>query len=130
MRLMVSGARWRMALPVLVVLLAGLAAYANAVSGEFVFDDLSLVKDNEAIRSLGNIPRAFEENLWGSLARASNYYRPLPLVAYMLIYAAFGLQPWPFHLFNIVLHAGASALVYLIVRRLLLLPSGFMGTTA
>ncbi|MFI5183732.1 MAG: tetratricopeptide repeat protein [Vicinamibacteria bacterium] len=106
-------------LPALAVTAACALVYANALSNGFVFDDIHLVKDNDAIRSAAYIREIFTDNLWGLLGRASNYYRPLPPLMYMGTYALFGLVPWAFHLLNVVLHAGASVLVYLIALRLL-----------
>ncbi len=109
----------RARLSVLIVVAACVLVYANALRNDFVFDDVQLVKDNEAIRSIGSVPEIFTGNLWGILGKASNYYRPLPPLLYMATYGLFGLTPWAFHLLNVVLHAGASILVFLIASRLL-----------
>lgn len=106
-------------LPVLLVVVTGTVVYANALFNDFVFDDIQLVKDNDAIKSFGYVREIFTDNLWGLLGKASNYYRPLPPLLYMITYALFGLTPWAFHLVNVLLHAGVSALVYLIASRLL-----------
>jgi hypothetical protein len=110
-------ARVRTRLAVALLLAACALVYANALWNSFVFDDVQLVKENDAIRSIGSLPEILTGNLWGVLGRASNYYRPLPPLLYMVTYALFGLAPWAFHLLNIVLHAGASVLVFLIASR-------------
>ena len=46
------------------------------------------------------------------------YYRPLPMAMWALDYAAFGLDPLPYHLTNIGLHALNTLLVALVARRL------------
>jgi tetratricopeptide (TPR) repeat protein len=109
---------------VLVVVAACAIVYASALWNEFVFDDVQLVKDNDAIRSVASIPEIFAGNLWGVLGKTSNYYRPGPPLLYMGVYALVGLAPWAFHLLNVVLHAGASVLVFLIASRLLCRPAG------
>ena len=114
----------RARLCVLVVVAACALSYANALSNDFVFDDVQLVKDNDAIRSIASVPEIFTGNLWGVLGKASNYYRPVPPLLYMSVHALFGLAPWAFHLLNVVLHAGASILVFLIASRLPSRPDG------
>ncbi|MFI5183959.1 MAG: tetratricopeptide repeat protein, partial [Vicinamibacteria bacterium] len=106
-------------LPVLLVVAACALVYGNALVNDFVFDDVQLIKDNDAIKSFTYVREIFTDNLWGLLGKASNYYRPMPPLLYMITYALFGLAPWPFHLVNIAFHAGASALTYLIASRLL-----------
>jgi tetratricopeptide (TPR) repeat protein len=113
------GARWRAALPLLIVVAAAVLVYANALSNDFVFDDIHFVKDNDAIKSLAHVREIFTENLWGLLGRASNYYRPVPPLLFMATWALAGPAAWAFHLVNVLFHAGASALVYLIAARLL-----------
>jgi tetratricopeptide (TPR) repeat protein len=103
----------------LLVALVSTIVFLNALGNEFVFDDKVLVVENEAIRSFRNIPEVFGDNLWGFLGRASNYYRPLPPLLYMLTYQFAGLTPWVFHAVNILLHAGTSVLAFLIVLNLL-----------
>jgi protein O-mannosyl-transferase len=104
---------------VLIVVAACALVYANALRNDFVFDDVQLVKDNDAIRSIRSVPEIITGNLWGILGKASNYYRPLPPLLYMATYGLFGLTPWAFHLLNVVFHAGVSILVFLIASRVL-----------
>jgi tetratricopeptide (TPR) repeat protein len=104
---------------ILLVVIVSFGVYANALFNGFVFDDIQLIVNNDAIKSYKYIPEIFTGNLWGLLGRASNYYRPLPPLIYMVIYSLFGTKPWAFHLINIVLHTGTSILVFLILRSLL-----------
>lgn len=102
---------------VFIIVVSG-AVYFNALFNEFVFDDLQLITNNDTIKDFRYIPEIFTENLWGVLGRASNYYRPLPPLIYMLIYHIFGSGPWAFHLVNILFHAGVSLLIYFILSHL------------
>jgi Flp pilus assembly protein TadD len=120
--------RWRWSLGAVVAV--GLLSYVNAVGGEFVFDDLQLIVNNDLIKTPGHVGEIVFSNLWDALGRGSNYYRPLPPLLFMLLHAVFGLQPKPFHLVNIALHAGTAALVFLLARELLAAGAGRAATRA
>lgn len=83
----------------LIVLVA--AAYANAVSNGFVYDDLPLVLKNPEIRSLSNIPQMVGITAQGLELRA----RWTRMVTHALEYNAAGTWAPLYHLNNIVLHA-------------------------
>ncbi len=106
-------------IPITLLFLVCFAVYFNTLSNKFVMDDFHQVVDNYQLRAARYIPEIFSTSLWAFEGRNSNYYRPLLYVIYMLTYGVFGLQPWGFHLVNILLHAGVSALVFLTVSRLL-----------
>jgi len=105
----------------LILVLLSCAAYFNALSGEFVFDDTLQVVDNPWLRDIGNIFAIFSKSVWSFQLdnSTSNYYRPLMHIAYMLTYHLFGLKPLCFHVVNLVFHCGVSVLVFLIIKRLL-----------
>src|SRR5262245_40581374 len=97
------------------------AVYANALSGEFIWDDHLQVVRNMNIRTLENIPRAFTSSLWsfmysgneGASHRAfDRYYRPFQTTYYVLGYRVGGLSPFVYHLMNLMLHSAATLLVY------------------
>jgi len=95
-----------------------LAIYANALHGEFVFDDNVQLVRNQHVRSLEEIPRAFTTPLW-SFADKDNswnnrYYRPMQTVIFALVYHFSGLSPFAYHLVSLLLHVIASILVYLL----------------
>ncbi len=106
--------------PVLAVLLVSFAVYVNALSGDFVYDDTHQVLENPWIKDIGNIPEIFSKNVWGfrSASYVSNYYRPLMHIVYMFDYGFSGLNPWGFHLINLLFHCGVSVLVFLTIREL------------
>jgi tetratricopeptide (TPR) repeat protein len=107
-------------LGILLVAGASLAAYANTLLNEFVYDDIFQVLGNHWIRDFKWIPEIFTNRVWGFQGEGvSNYYRPLMHVFYMLSFYFFGLKAWGFHLINILLHAGVAVLVFLLVFRLL-----------
>jgi Flp pilus assembly protein TadD len=107
-------------------LLAAVSAlvYANSLGGQFVVDDPKQIVNNPALRSWGNVLRAFTTDVW-SFQRAGAiagdvpppYYRPL-FTAYTTIgYQLFGLWPQGWHLLSVAVHAAATILVYHLIKR-------------
>src|SRR5438552_10495194 len=98
--------------------------YANSLSGAFVFDDTKQIAGNPALRSWGNIARAFTSDVWafqrGTLTKdiPPPYYRPL-FTAYLTVnYQLFGLWEPGWHLMNLLVHTGATAAIYFLLKRL------------
>jgi tetratricopeptide (TPR) repeat protein len=107
--------------PIFILLLVSFAVYLNALFGAFVYDDMLQIVKNPWIRDIRNIPVIFSKSVWSFLPGrdVDNYYRPLMHIVYMLNYYLFGLNPWGFHLVNILFHCGATVLVFLLIRRFL-----------
>jgi Flp pilus assembly protein TadD len=106
------------------IVTATVLVYANSLSGAFVFDDTKQIVGNPALRSWGNLLRAFTSDVWGFQRGMLTkdipppYYRPL-FTAYLTVnYQLFGLWEPGWHLINLVVHVGASILVYNLIRRL------------
>ena len=98
----------------LLILAATLLAYANSFSGPFAFDDLHWTEANPHIRHLWP--------LWNALQApqgAPGTGRPLVCLTLALNYAVSGLNPWSYHLANLVIHASAALVMFEIVRRTL-----------
>ena len=90
----------------------GLAAYVNALSHPFVFDDIGAILENPTIRSI-------RSSLFGGPFQLPTAGRPLVNVAFALNYAVGGLQPWGYHAVNLLLHVACGALLFAFARRLL-----------
>ena len=91
------------------VLLAFLL-YRPSLDGPFVFDDTTSVTDNDLIR---RAPLSAFFLLSG---------RPLTDYSVALDYALGGLNPRPYHVTNVLLHAANAILLYIIAWRTLALP--------
>lgn len=78
--------------------------YLNSLKNDFVFDDIGLVKDNNVIYNLKNIPYTIK-----------HMYRPVRVISYTIDYHLSGLNPLGYHISNIIYHAITSVLVYLVV---------------
>ena len=98
------------------VFVLGVVLYANTLANDFVHDDVYLISENPRIRSIESIPALFVLDYWEPAAQGG-LYRPLVTSSYALSYALTGLHPAGYHAVNILLHAGVSILVLLLVRR-------------
>jgi tetratricopeptide (TPR) repeat protein len=76
----------------------------------FIWDDESHLTQNPCIVG----PLGFKE-IWTS-ARA--VYYPLVLTTFWTVHKFVGLSPWPYHLLNVLLHAGSAVLLWQVLRQL------------
>ena len=91
-------------------------SYSDSLGVGFYFDDIYGIANNPAIRSLGNIPRFFVDPHATWIDSTQTDLRPVLVISYALNYAVSGIQPWSYHVLNLVLHFIASVLVFFIVR--------------
>lgn len=99
-------------------------AYANSLDIGFQLDDVYLLVENPAVKSLANIPRFFVDPFTLTAVHENADLRPVLQVTYALNYAVSGLSPWSYHLFALLLHVAATTLVFLLVRDRLWWPAG------
>jgi tetratricopeptide (TPR) repeat protein len=100
------------------IIILGFAAYANSLSGEFLWDDGMLIKNNTHIRSWHGIPKIFTEDVGSGAGKATNFYRPLQMLTYTVEYHLWGLNEPGYHITNIFLHIIAALLIYWLVTLL------------
>jgi cytochrome c-type biogenesis protein CcmH/NrfG len=93
------------------LVVAGILAYANSFKGVFVYDDAKWVVANAQKRA---------ENPIGFSLRAR---RPLVDLSLALNYHHGKLDPWGYHLFNLIVHLSAAFTLFGVIRRSLLLPA-------
>src|SRR6185295_9455327 len=104
--------------PAIASALLALSIYAVTLGGTYVYDDRYIVLTD---------PRIADVSQWGQFwtrdyfnGGADNLYRPLVSMSYAIQAKLHGTgenRAWAFHLVNWVLHAGASALVAELARR-------------
>ena len=80
-------------------------------------DTLTLIETSRA-RSLGEAAALFVRPLMAGSAFAESalFYRPIASLSYAVDYAVWGTTPFGYHLTDLLLHAGATLLVFLLVR--------------
>lgn len=101
------------------LLLVGVAIYANAWSAPFIWDDFPLIVENEQIKSFGYIKEWFTtSSVSGSaVATPGDLYRPLVKFIFALLYSVFGEAPFAFRTLNIILHIANSFLVFALFKK-------------
>ena len=99
-------------LPSILILTA--IVFANTLGNNFVnyWDDNGYVTSNEIIRQLNweHLKIIFSTFYKGN-------YHPLTTLSYAIEYKLFGLNPFPYHLSNYILHLLNVAIVYLFINR-------------
>jgi len=104
----------RRLLPVLVAVLS-VVAFLPALEGQFVnWDDQANFVANEDFRGLG-----WTQLKWMWTATLLGHYIPLTWMTLGLNYALGGMNPWGYHLGNLLLHAANALVFYFLARRLL-----------
>jgi hypothetical protein len=112
-------------LPVIILILVTIAAYANAWPNNLVGDDPTFAVSNRySDLDLAAIGRFFNNDVWGVTGWDSGLYRPLLLVSIMFDSILFGDWVAGYHLSNIFLHVLTTVLVYGLVRHLLIANGG------
>src|SRR5256885_321279 len=99
---------------------AALVALVFGVFGRTVFNEFINYDDHEYVYENPAIIRGltFRSGLWAFAHTQASNWHPLTTLSHMLDCELFGLQPGGHHLMNVVLHAAASVLLFVAVRRL------------
>ena len=93
---------------VLLVLLT-LAAYLPALRGGFIWDDNDHLTENPCVVG----PLGLKDIWTTESARIC----PLVQTTFWLEYRLWGLEPWPYHLVNILLHAASGVVLWRLLRK-------------
>ncbi|MGH7415597.1 MAG: hypothetical protein ACREKJ_15480, partial [Candidatus Rokuibacteriota bacterium] len=92
-----------------------MACFLPALGGQFLtWDDDFNFLGNESYRGLG-----WPQVRWAFSNVRMGHYIPLTWLSFSGNYAAGGMNPWGYHLVNLILHAANAVAFYLIARRLL-----------
>ena len=96
-------------------------AYAGSLSNGFVYDDEAQVLLNPFVVNPHLWHRIFLGSVWSFQGAGvqTNFYRPLQLFCYWILYRLAGPNPAAFHAFNLLLYALTAAIVYRLGVRLL-----------
>ena len=104
--------RWQAALPGLVIVLLVAVAYLPALHGQFIWDDDFHVAKSVSLRSLAGLWR-----IWFVPGATQQYY-PLTHSTFWIDYHLWGLNPFAYHVENVLLHAINAILIWRLLRRL------------
>ena len=109
-----TGRALRRLLPALIFCVT-LGAFVPALRGQFLdWDDVVNFVENPYYRGLG--PAQLR---WMFTSTLMGHYIPLTWMTLGLNYVLGGMNPWGYHLVNLLLHASNAVLVYLVARRLM-----------
>ncbi len=98
------------------------AAFTSGLSGEFVnWDDDANIVFNEGIRGLEG-----EHLNWMFTTFHGGHYQPLAWLSFAIDYSVWGLNPFGFHLTNLILHCLVAVIFFDVA--LMLLSRGFQST--
>lgn len=98
---------------VLAIILSFLV-FGNGISGEFVFDDVTVVQNRGDLTNPGNFFNLFISPYHQNTPK-SGLYRPFTMATYSLNHNIFGSSPVGFHVINIIIHALNSFLVFWLI---------------
>ncbi|XP_071942177.1 protein O-mannosyl-transferase TMTC1-like [Antedon mediterranea] len=104
------------------VLLAALFCYVNSFNGGLVHDDIFAIKNNDDVRPSTPLSNIFHNDFWGKSMQdnmSHKSYRPLCTLTFRLNYMFGGLDPFGYHLTNVVLHMIVSCLFTHCINELL-----------
>jgi hypothetical protein len=102
--------RWRAAL----LVVAGLLVYANSLSSPFLFDDQNSIIANTQIRRLWPLAVPLSPPRDTPVAG-----RPLVNLSFAVNYAVGGLDPWGYHVVNVIIHVAVALVLFGLGRRTL-----------
>jgi hypothetical protein len=93
--------------------------YLNSLGNGFALDDVLIVVENPGLHGLSRAWELLLMPYWpGSDALDRGLYRPFTSLAFAVQWTLGGGSPLPFHLLNVLLHAGVSVVLYLLLRAL------------
>lgn len=101
----------------LAIAVISFVVFFPALSNQFVhWDDDKMLLENEQFRGLGANALS-----WMFSTFHMGHYQPLSWITLAIDYKIWGMEPFGYHLTNLLLHAGNAVLFYYLARRLLAL---------
>jgi tetratricopeptide (TPR) repeat protein len=113
---------------IILLVVAAFLVNANSLSGDFVWDDVAVISQNNFVRSWNNFPLLFQRkylthslevgfNLGAyDLGSGETTYRPVATASYFFDYSLWKLNPFGYRLTDIILHIINSLLLYLLLN--------------
>lgn len=94
--------------------------YGNSFFNGFVWDDEEQIVNNSIIKHLSNIPSLFTTSTFntGGAGLSGWYYKPLMPIVFSINFFIWGLSPFGFHLFDVILHIINGVLVFIFFKKL------------
>jgi tetratricopeptide (TPR) repeat protein len=98
----------------IILVITGLVLFPTLTNGWLDWDDKINILDNHLVKGLSweRVKLIFQT------PEVNGLYMPLPIITWALNYKFGGWDPLGFHMTNLVLHLGITALVFLFIKRL------------
>lgn len=90
--------------------------YLNSLGNTFVYDDYLTITNNHFIREWRYLSAFFNQKYF--VVSGELTYRPIVTLSYFLEYALWQLNPWGYHLTNMIIHTLNVYLIYCMAYRL------------
>jgi Flp pilus assembly protein TadD len=116
---------------IFVIALVTSLVYANSLKNSFVWDDVSVIVENNFVKSWEHLPLIFTKDYLTPFSKTQNLYipdftkgsgettyRPVVTASYFIDYALWQLNPFGYHLTNIILHILNTLLLFCLVSLL------------
>lgn len=114
-------------LNIILIIAATAIVYANSLKNSFIWDDSAVIVDNDFIKSWRNFPRIFNRSYLthisdignlgtGDIGSGEASYRPIVTISYFIDYHLWRLNPFGFHLHNLILHIANAILLYFFIN--------------
>lgn len=105
--------KFRALIPYIVVFFVTFAVYSPTLLGVFYYDD-NVIFFGHQVNVLAQNPLLVFK---GEMHYLPGAPRSIHVFALLLLYKLFGPQPFPYHLFNLLLHSATTVFVYVILRK-------------
>ena len=104
-----------------VLALVAAVVFSGVLSNGFVYDDGVLLLDNPFVRNPHLWRRVFTGSVWSFLGAGAetNFYRPLAIFSFSMIWRVAGSNPLAYHLFQWALYMATGLVVFQIGREML-----------
>jgi len=103
---------------ILIIVCAAVLCYANSFSVPFLWDDEVLVLRNHYIRSFEFLGSIFSSSHFQGGGEAGSFYRPIQTISYLFDYSLWKLNPFGYHLTNLILHCAVAIAVYFLISKI------------
>jgi Tfp pilus assembly protein PilF len=115
-----------LSLPLALVLcaVAALLAGTGSLGNDFAYDDSVIIVGNPVVTDPAQAAGVWNRPYWGNRT-TGGLFRPLTVLTYQMNHHLHGLQPFGFHLVNVLLHVLVTLLVVLVARKFLTIPAAF-----
>jgi len=102
-------------LAILIIVGLGILVYANSLGNPFIWDDQVLIVKNDIIKDFANLPKVFTSALISDKYSEAHFYRPMQTLSNMLDYRIWGLNPFGYHVTNLLFHILNAILIFFLI---------------